>query len=141
MHATILRDNRMKLNFRNRKLVIAVRVLLGLFLIMSGVTGFMAAPEMQGIPAPMVETQRQLWNMGIFQMIKLTEIIAGIMLVAGFLPWLAAIFFAPVAVGIVVYNSRISPDAIPMGILMVVLTAFLGYVYWDKYKALFKRAQ
>ena len=127
------------MNFRNRKLVITLRVILGLFLLMSGVTGFMAGESMNGVPEPMIPTQMALWGMGIFQMIKTTEVVAGLMLIFGFLPALAALFIAPLAVGIIVYNSRIAPEYLPSGIIVGALTAYLGYAYWDKYKALFER--
>jgi putative oxidoreductase len=127
------------MNFRNRYLLITLRTILGLFLLMSGITGFMAGPAMNGVPAPMIPSQQSLWVMGIFQMIKATEIVAGLMLILGFLPALAAIFIAPLAVGIIVYNSRIAPAYLPTGIIVVLLNAYLGYAYWDKYKALFSR--
>ncbi len=128
------------MNFRNRYLLITIRTLFGLLLIFSGVAGFLAAGKsMEGVPAPMVEATTVLWNTGIFQMIKVTEIAAGLMLLTGFLPALAAIFVAPIAVGIVVVNSMIAPDMIVSGIIVCLLNAYLGYAYWDKYKALFKR--
>ncbi|MEY4722652.1 MAG: hypothetical protein RLZZ324_165 [Candidatus Parcubacteria bacterium] len=128
------------MNFRNRKLIIAVRVLLGLFFIMSGVTGWLAGAEMNGVPPEMVAGSKELWRQGIFQLIKTTEIVAGTMLVTGFLPWLASIVLAPLCIGIIVVNARISPQYLPGGYFVVVLNAFLGYAYWDaKYKQLFDR--
>ncbi len=128
------------MNFRNRKLVIAVRVLLGLFMIFSGVGGLMAGNSMQGVPEAMIPTMRVFWNTGIFQMIKVTEIVAGLMLVIGLFPQLATIFLAPICIGIIVFNARISPANLPMGAIVTILTIFLGYAYWDKYKSLFERA-
>ena len=109
-------------------------------MIFSGVSGLMAGfSGMQGIPEPMVAMTQTLWDTGIFQIIKVTEIVAGLMLVTGFFPWLAAIFLAPLAVGIIIVNARISPAYLPMGAIVALLNIYLGYVYWDKYKALFKR--
>ena len=128
------------MNFRNRYLLITIRTLFGLFLIFSGVAGFLAAGKsMEGVPPDMVESTKVLWNTGIFQMIKVTEIVAGLMLVTGFLPALAAIFVAPIAVGIIVVNSMIAPSYVISGVIVCLLNAYLGYAYWDKYKALFKR--
>lgn len=94
---------------------------------------------MEGVPPEMIESTKVLFNTGIFQMIKVTETVAGLMLVIGFLPALAAIFIAPIAVGIVVVNSMIAPNFIISGVIVCLLNAYLGYAYWDKYKALFKR--
>jgi uncharacterized membrane protein YphA (DoxX/SURF4 family) len=127
------------MNMRNRYLLITIRTLLGLLFLFSGVTGLLAGPSAQGIPPPMVPATQSLWAMGIFQMIKVTEIVAGLMLISGFLPALATIFIAPLAVGIIVFNARIAPSYLPMGIVVCLFTAYLGYAYWDKYKALFTR--
>ncbi len=128
------------MNFRNKYLVMTIRILFGLMMIFSGVTGFLAAGKsMEGVPPEMIESTKVLFNTGIFQMIKVTEIVAGLMLVIGFLPALAAIFIAPIAVGIVVVNSMIAPNLIISGVIVCLLNAYLGYAYWDKYKALFKR--
>lgn len=131
--------NLRKINWRNRKLVITIRIILGLMFLGSGITGLLAGADMKGIPAPMIGVSHSLWYMGIFQMIKTTEIIAGLMLITGFLPALAAIFVSPICIGVLVFNSRIAPMYLPSGIFVTLLTSYLGYAYWDKYKALFVR--
>jgi uncharacterized membrane protein YphA (DoxX/SURF4 family) len=127
------------MNFRNKYLLITIRTLFGLLMIFSGAMGFLAGSSMEGVPPEMAEATKVLLNTGIFQMIKVTEIVAGIMLVTGFLPALAAIFIAPIAVGIVVVNSMIAPSMVISGIIVCILNAYMGYAYWDKYKTLFKR--
>jgi uncharacterized membrane protein YphA (DoxX/SURF4 family) len=127
------------MDFRNKYILNTVRILLGLFMIFSGVTGFLAGKDMKGVPEPMVATTQVLWDTGIFQMIKTTEIIAGLMLVIGFLPALAAVILAPLGIGIIVVNSRISPAYLPAGIVVCLLLAYLGYAYWEKYKPMFQK--
>lgn len=127
------------MDFRNRYLLATVRILLGLVLLFSGVSGFLMGPAPEGVPEPMATATKVLWDTGIFQMIKAIETIAGIMLLAGFLPWLAAILVAPIAVGIIVVNARLAPAYIAAGIVVALLTAYLGYAYWDRYRALFVR--
>lgn len=132
----------MNLNFRHRYLIITVRVLLGLMFLFSGVSGILAASNgMQGVPEPMVISQWQLWDMGIFQLIKVTEIVAGIMLITGFLPALALLFVSPICVGLIIYDLHVAPDYIASGIVVSLMTAYLGYAYWDKFKAIFQRQQ
>jgi hypothetical protein len=114
-------------------------VLFGLFMLFSGVSGLLAGSSMEGIPEAMVPSMQNFLQTGIFHMIKITEIVAGLMLVTGFLPALAAIFIAPIAVGVMVFNFRMSPANLPMGVIVCALEAYLGYAYWDKYKALFQR--
>ncbi|MCE9586466.1 hypothetical protein K8R04_04075 [Candidatus Uhrbacteria bacterium] len=130
----------MKFNFRNRYLVITIRVLLGLMFLFSGVSGILAASNgMQGVPEVMVISQWQLWDMGIFQLIKITEIVAGIMFITGFLPALALLFVSPICVGLIAYDLSVAPDYSASFVVISVMTAYLGYAYWDKYKAIFQR--
>lgn len=125
------------MNFRNKYAVITVRVLLGLIFLFSGITGFLAGKSMNGVPEAMIPTMQMLWNTGIFQLIKTTEIVAGLMLLTGFFPQLAALFLAPLCIGIIIVNSMISPAYLPMGVLVTLMNMYLGYAYWDKYKAIF----
>ena len=127
------------MNYRHPKAILAIRILLGLFLLMSGIGGLMAGPDNQGIPANMIPAINSLKSMGLFQMIKVTEVVAGAMLVVGFLPALALLFVAPIGIGVMVFNSQLSPANIPSGIILCALTAYLGYAYWDKYKAIFNK--
>ncbi|MEO5927353.1 MAG: DoxX family protein [Patescibacteria group bacterium] len=130
----------MKLNFRNKWLVIVVRTLLGLMFVFSGISGLMAGMNnMQGVPAEMIPASMALWSMGIFQMIKVTEIVAGIMFITGFLPALAAIFVAPICIGVIVFDSQVGPQYLPSGIIISAMNMFMGYAYWDKFKSLFVR--
>ena len=127
-------------NFRNKYLLTTIRIVTGLMFLGSGVSGLMAGYAMHGVPPAMVPVSQQLWVMGIFQMIKTTEVIAGLMLIFGFLPALAAILLAPICVGIIVFTSHVAPQYMITGIIVSVLVAYLGYAYWDKYRAIFSRA-
>lgn len=127
------------MNYRNRVAVIIIRSLLGLMFLFSGVSGLMAGAAMKGVPEPMIAVSQSLWHMGIFQMIKVTEIVAGLMLVTGFLPALALLFLAPICVGIIVFDSQVALQYVASGIIVSLLTAYLGYAYWGKYKSIFNR--
>jgi uncharacterized membrane protein YphA (DoxX/SURF4 family) len=127
------------MNYRNPKVVTVIRIVFGLFMLFSGISGLMAASSLQGIPEPMIPTMKVLIGTGIFYMIKVTEVIAGLMLVVGFLPALAAIFLAPICIGVIIVNSRIAPNFVITGVIVSLINGYLGYAYWDKYKALFVR--
>jgi len=129
------------MNFRNRYLVIAIRVLLGLIMLASGISGLLMGNSTKGVPPQMVTFTQVFWASGIFQMVKVTEIVAGFMLLFGILPALATLFLAPDVVGIVVVNARLIPSFLWVGAIVFVLTAYLGYAYWDKYKSIFSRNQ
>src|SRR5690348_4149196 len=127
------------MNFRNRYLVMAIRILLGLIMLASGISGLVMGNSTKGVPAQMVTFTQVFWASGIFQMVKVTEIVAGFMLLVGILPALATLFLAPDVVGIVVVNARLIPSFLWIGAIVFVLTAYLGYAYWDKYKSIFSR--
>src|SRR3954471_23771408 len=127
------------MNFRNRYLVIAIRILLSLIMLASGISGLLMGNSTQGIPPQMVNFTQVFWASGIFQMVKVTEIVAGFMLVVGIFPALATLFLAPDVVGIVIVNARLMPSFLWIGGVVFVLTAYLGYAYWDKYQRLFTR--
>ena len=127
------------MNFRNRYLVIAIRILLGLIMLASGISGLLMGNSTQGVPEQMVAFTQAFWASGIFQMVKVTEIAAGFMLVFGIFPALATLFLAPDVVGIFIVNARLMPSFLWLGGIVFVLTAYLGYAYWDKYKSIFTR--
>ena len=127
------------MNFRNRYLVIAIRILLGLVMLASGISGLMMGNSTKGVPPNMIAFTQVFWASGIFQMVKVTEAVAGLMLVIGLWPALATLFLAPDVVGIVVVNARLMPSFLWVGVIVFVLTAYLGYAYWDKYKSIFTR--
>lgn len=127
------------MNFRNKYAVNTVRILLGLLLLFSGVSGLMMGRDAQGIPENMVLPMQVLYDTGIFHIIKITEVVVGVMLIIGFLPWLALLAVAPLAVGIAVVNARMQPQYLPFGLLVGIFAVYLGYAYWHKYKPLFER--
>ncbi|MFZ0296833.1 MAG: hypothetical protein WAM13_00655 [Candidatus Sulfotelmatobacter sp.] len=114
------------MNFRNRYLVIAIRILLGLIMLASGISGLLMGNSTQGVPAKMVAFTQVFWASGIFQMVKVTEIVAGFMLLVGIFPALATLFLAPDVVGIVIVNARLMPSFLWLGAVVLVLTAYLG---------------
>lgn len=127
------------MNLRNRYVLISVRVLLGLIRLASGISGLLMGNSTQGVPPKMVAFTQVFWASGIFQMVKVTEIIPGFMLLVGILPALATLFLAPDVVGIVIINARMMPSFLWLGVVVFVLTAYLGYVCWDRYKPIFSR--
>jgi putative oxidoreductase len=127
------------MNLRNRYLVVAIRILLGLIMLASGISGLLMGNSAKGVPPQMVTFTQVFWASGIFQMVKVTEIVAGFMLLFGIFPALATLFLAPDVVGIVIVNARLMPSFLWIGAVVFVLTAYLGYAYWDKYKLIFSR--
>lgn len=127
------------MNFRNKYLVITLRTLFGLMLLYSGIAGLFLPLPTEGIAQNMLDSFIALKANGIMQMIKVTEIIAGLLFVTGLLPALGAILTAPIGIGMIVFFAFIDPKSLPVGVIFSLINAYFGYVYWDKYKTLFVR--
>lgn len=127
------------MDYRKRGFVITARMILGFVFVFSGVSGLLVGSDVSNIPEPMATITTSLWTAGFFQMTKATEAIAGFMLLIGFLPALAAVILAPVVVGIVVVNAMLMPSFLFVALVLCFLVAYLGYVYWDKYRAIFQQ--
>ena len=130
------------MNLRNRYLLLTLRSFFGLAMVASGASG-MIMVLMDKLPTDSPPEQMaaldMLWATGIFQMIKVTEVVGGLMLLFGVLPQLAVLFLAPVGVGIVVFNARIAPPGVIAGLIVCAFLAYLTYAYWDCYRPLFRR--
>ncbi|MDQ5927790.1 MAG: putative oxidoreductase [Patescibacteria group bacterium] len=127
------------MDYRKRGLVVTARMILGFVFLFSGVSGLLVGSDVSNIPEPMATITTSLWTAGFFQMTKITEAVAGFMLLVGFLPALAAVILAPVVVGIVVVNAMLMPSFLFVALVLCFLVAYLGYVYWDKYRAIFQQ--
>lgn len=128
------------LYMRNRKFIITIRIITGLVFLASGISGLMMTPTAPGTPADMMVIGQSLWDSGIFQLIKVVEIVAGLMLVVGFLPALAVTFITPICVGVLVFTLCTMPAYVVPGLVVTILTAILINGYWDKYRPLFSRS-
>ncbi len=109
------------MDFRNRYLVITVRILLGLIMLASGISGLLMGNSTRGVPPQMIAFTQVFWASGIFQMVKVTEIVAGVMLLVGIFPALATLFLAPDVVGIVIVNARLMPSFLWIGVVVFLL--------------------
>jgi len=127
------------MNFRNRKLVITIRIILGLIFIMSGVSGLMMGAQSPNTPEALQIIGKALWDSNIFHLIKIVEIIAGLMLVTGFVPALALTMLVPICVGVIVFTLTLTPMYIFPGLVVSILTAYLIWAYWDKFRSVFDR--
>lgn len=131
------------MNFKNRHLVMGVRILLGLFLVFSSVTGFLSGYSLaqgnpdSGVPEDMVGVTMFFWETGITHLAKLIELVVGIMLIFNLFPAFAAVMLAPITTGIVVINIFMLPAMLVISMPLFLLNLYFGYVYWDKYRPLF----
>jgi hypothetical protein len=135
------------MNLRNKYAVHTVRTLLGLLMAVMGVMGlyFVVSgnvPEVPGATDATRLAEQAFAQSGVIQAAKVVEIVAGLLLLFNFRPALGTLLLAPVVVGIIVYDLLLwshMPSAIIPAWFAVFATAYLGYVYWDKYAPLFQK--
>ena len=117
-----------------KKLHTGTRLLLGFAFLIFGLNGFF-----QFMPNPPV-TQEAGALLGafaktgyFFPMIKLIEILVGVMLLANFFAPLATIILTPVLVGITSIHLFLNPAGIPMMIFLHLLHGFVAFGYRKYY--------
>lgn len=116
--------------------IIIIRVLLG------GMYIFASVPVLFNIQMgemPKMTADQTTFMAGImvtkylFPLIKVTELIAGLMLLIGRTVPLAAIIIFPVTLNIFLYHAFLGPKELPMVTVMLVFNLFLFYAYRQKY--------
>lgn len=122
----------------NSKVTMALRIVLGLILIIFGANkflGFMPSPD---LPEAAGNFMGALAGTGyMFPLIGAVEVIVGLLLVLNKWVPFALILLAPVAVNMVIFHLKLAPGGIGPAALVTILNIILIYVNWDKYKPLF----
>jgi uncharacterized membrane protein YphA (DoxX/SURF4 family) len=114
--------------------VIVARVLLGLIFVVFGLNGFFNFIQ----PPEMNDTARTfmgaLAGTGYFMIVvKLVEVVSGLMILTGrFLP-LGLILLAPVSVNILLFHIFLDPSTLAMAVAIVVMQLFLAWAYRDSF--------
>src|SRR5260370_41686762 len=121
-----------------RILVIIVRVLLGLVFLVFGLNGL--HPFMQNPPAP---PAAQAFFVALaathymFFLIFGTQVFGGALLLIGVAVPFALTILAPVIVNIVFFHIFLSPDLLPMALLVATFELFLAWYYRAAFAPLF----
>ena len=105
----------------------AARVLLGLIFFVFGLNGFFHFIPIPPPEGAAVEFMGGLAAVGyFFPLLKITEIVVGIALLANRFVPLALVVLAPITVNIVAFQS-LAPETLPMGLLIVALQGGLAW--------------
>ena len=114
--------------------IIGARVILGLIFTVFGLNGFfhfIPNPEMN---EPMTTFMMALAGTSYFMIVvKVVEVVSGLMILTGrFLP-LGLILLAPVSVHILFVHLFLDQAGLAMAIVIVVLQVFLAFAYRDSF--------
>ncbi|MFN8790784.1 MAG: DoxX family protein [Bdellovibrionales bacterium] len=111
------------------------RLLLGLAYVVFGMNFFLQFLPQPPSAEPMAKLMGAFFESGyLFPFIKLTEIIAGALLLTNLFVPLALVILAPITLNIVAVHAFLDPSGLPVGALLLVLHVFLGLQYLSHYK-------
>ena len=120
-----------------QKAVMVARLLFGLVFTVFGLNvfvPFVPAPEMSEAAGSFFGAL--LGSGYLVPLLGVTELTAGIFLLAGILVPLALTLLAPVVVNIVLFHIFLDPVGMPIAILVLVLEVFLAWAYRDSFRGM-----
>jgi putative oxidoreductase len=123
-----------------KKVSLIIRILMGLIFLGSGIAFFFTTPPpMEG---PIADFFKGMAATGyFFYLLKVTEIVCGLMLISGLFVPLALVILAPVVLNIFLLHAFMAPDGLPIAIVLGILQVYLSFFskeYSPAIKALFK---
>ncbi len=118
--------------------MIIVRTLMGLLFLFASITflGGLIAPP------PMADGPMKMFNEGLaasgyfFGLLKITELVCGILLVIGRFVPLALVILSPIIVNIFFVHLYLDRTGLPVAIFLVLANIFLAYWYRDAFRDL-----
>lgn len=116
------------------KAILGARIILGLIFTLFGINYFVPF-----LPQPELSEAAGAFFGGLaatgymLPMVKITELVGGAMLLAGFFVPLALALLAPVVVNIVAFHLFLDLAGMPISILVLALEVFLAWAYRDAF--------
>ena len=123
------------------KVTMIARILMGLVFFVFGLNGFLQfIPMPTNTPAEASAFMSAIMATGyFFPVLKVTEIVAGLMLLSGFFVPLALVVLAPVVLHIVLYHVFLDPAGLAMGAVLMAMGIFLAWSYRSSFTALLNK--
>ncbi len=127
-----------------KKLPLISRILLGFVFLASGIVGlFNLVPPPADLPEKLVAFNNGMMATGyLLQLVKITEIVCGLLLMVGWFVPLALVVLAPVVLNIFLVHFFMAPSGLPLAVILGLLTVYLAFFsqpYSQKIKALFQK--
>ncbi len=117
--------------------VIIVRTLMGLLFLFASI-----AVLLNLFPQPELDGKAKLFMDGVnatgyfMTLLKVTELVCGIALVAGRFVPLALVIISPIIVNIFLFHLFVDTQGLPVAIFLIAANAFLGFAYREKFAPL-----
>ena len=119
------------------KINLGARIILGLIFFVFGINGFLKIIPLPEHPEAANIFLASLGMTGYFMpVVKITEIVAGAMLLSGYFVPLGLVLLAPIVVQIFLFHVFLAPGGMIMAIVLVVLEGYLGFfVYRESFRS------
>ncbi|MDH7446219.1 DoxX family membrane protein [Aquimarina sp. 2201CG14-23] len=122
----------------NTKLILALRMLLGVLLIVFGSNKFIGfLPDFEFANPEAGVLFGALAGSYVLKTVGLIEVLVGLFLVLNKAVPFALILMAPISVNIILFHATLDPANIGPGAFVFLVNAFLIYANWSTFKSLF----
>ena len=117
--------------------IIIVRILMGLMFLFASIVVLLNL-----VPHPEMKGNAKLFMDGIMAtryfmpLLKVTELVCGLALVAGRFVPLATVVIFPITLNILFYHAFVAPEGLPVAIPLMLANLFLAYACRENYKTL-----
>lgn len=126
-----------------KKVSLISRYLLGFLFLLSGVVGlFNLVPPPAEMPTAMMEFMKGMMAAKyFFPLLKLTELVCGLLLLVGIAPALMLMILAPITINIIGVHAFLTPGLsnLVVPLIILVLHALASINYWDVFKPLLSK--
>lgn len=121
-----------------KTVTVVIRVFIGLFLLFASMSFFLKlAPETEAIANFKAINTGLIASSYLIPLAKTVELLCGLLYVIGKYVTLANIIILPVTVNILLINYFLSPQTLPIAILLFLGNLFMIYRYKQNYKSVF----
>jgi hypothetical protein len=118
---------------------VILRSILGIIFLVFGVNGFFPFIPIPPVPGRAVSLLAALAASGyMFKLISGTQVVAGALLLVGWMVPLALVILAPIIVNIVAFHVFLAPGGLPLAAVVTVLEIILAWQYREAFRPLFR---
>jgi putative oxidoreductase len=119
--------------------MIIIRTLMGLLLLFASIVFLFKIPMGK---MPVMSEAAQTYNAGLatvhmMNIVKVIELICGLLFVIGRFVTLANIVIFPIVINILLFHATLAPSGVPAAAFLLLGCLFLAYYYRDRYAPLF----
>ncbi len=120
--------------------MVIVRTLMGLLFLFASITFLFGLIT----PPPDMPEKLKTFNEGLaasgyfFTLLKITELVCGLLLVTGYFVPLALVILSPIIVNILMVHTFLDRSGLPVAAFLVLANIFLAWYYRDRFAGILK---